>query len=88
MGEFQELNIIVKGDVDGSIEALSDSLEKLSTDSIKVNIIQKAVGQISESDIMLASASDAIVIGFQVRPSLRKLENLLKMNKSMLGCIL
>ena len=56
LGEFQELNIIVKGDVDGSIEALSDSLEKLSTDSIKVNIIQKAVGQISESDIMLASA--------------------------------
>ena len=87
LGEFQELNIIVKGDVDGSIEALSDSLEKLSTDSIKVNIIQKAVGQISESDIMLASASDAIVIGFQVRPSLQ-LENLLKMNKSMLGCIL
>ena len=71
LGEFQELNIIVKGDVDGSIEALSDSLEKLSTDSIKVNIIQKAVGQISESDIMLASASDAIVIGFQVRPSLQ-----------------
>ncbi|MAO71894.1 MAG: translation initiation factor IF-2 [Flavobacteriales bacterium] len=71
LGDFQELNIIVKGDVDGSIEALSDSLEKLSTDSIKVNIIQKAVGQISESDIMLASASDAIVIGFQVRPSLK-----------------
>ena len=71
LGEFQELNIIVKGDVDGSIEALSDSLEKLSTDSIKINIIQKAVGQISESDIMLASASDAIVIGFQVRPSLQ-----------------
>jgi translation initiation factor IF-2 len=56
---------------DGSIEALSDSLEKLSTDAIKVNIIQKSVGQISESDIMLASASDAIVIGFQVRPSLK-----------------
>ena len=71
LGEFQELNIIVKGDVDGSIEALSDSLEKLSTDSIKINIIQKAVGQISESDIMLASASDAIVIGFQVRPSIQ-----------------
>ena len=71
LGEFQELNIIVKGDVDGSIEALSESLEKLSTDAIKVNIIQKAVGQISESDIMLASASDAIVIGFQVRPSLQ-----------------
>ena len=71
LGDFQELNIIVKGDVDGSIEALSDSLEKLSTDAIKINIIQKAVGQISESDIMLASASDAIVIGFQVRPSLQ-----------------
>jgi len=71
LGDFQELNVIVKGDVDGSIEALSDSLEKLSTEAIKVNIIQKAVGQISESDIMLASASDAIVIGFQVRPSLQ-----------------
>ena len=72
MGEFQELNIIVKGDVDGSIEfTLSDSLEKLSTDSIKVNIIQKAVGQISESDIMFYFTSDAIVIGFQVRPSLQ-----------------
>ena len=71
LGDFQELNIIVKGDVDGSIEALSDSLEKLSTEAIKVNIIQKAVGQISESDIMLASASDAIIVGFQVRPSLK-----------------
>jgi len=71
LGDFQELNVIVKGDVDGSIEALSDSLEKLSTDAIKVNIIQKTVGQISESDIMLASASDAIVIGFQVRPSIQ-----------------
>ncbi|MGY8987198.1 MAG: translation initiation factor IF-2 [Flavobacteriales bacterium] len=71
LGDFQELNIIVKGDVDGSIEALSDSLEKLSTEAIKVNIIQKSVGQISESDIMLASASDAIVIGFQVRPSIQ-----------------
>jgi translation initiation factor IF-2 len=71
LGEFQEVNIIVKGDVDGSIEALSDSLEALSNDEIKVNIIQKAVGQISESDVMLAAASDAIIIGFQVRPSLK-----------------
>ena len=70
LGDFQEINVIVKGDVDGSIEALSDSLEKLSTDEIKVNIIQKAVGQISDSDVMLAAASDAIIIGFQVRPSL------------------
>ena len=69
LGDFKELNIIVKGDVDGSIEALSDSLTKLSHESIQVNIIHKAVGQISESDILLASASDAIVIGFQVRPS-------------------
>lgn len=69
IGDFQELNIIVKGDVDGSIEALSDSLLKLSTDSIQVNVIHKAVGQISESDVLLASASDAIIIGFQVRPS-------------------
>jgi translation initiation factor IF-2 len=69
LGDFQELNIILKGDVDGSIEALSDSLQKLSTDSIQVNIIHKAVGQISESDILLATASNAIVIGFQVRPS-------------------
>ena len=71
LGDFKELNVIVKGDVDGSIEALADSLEKLSTDAIKVNILQKSVGQISESDIMLASASDAIVVGFQVRPSLK-----------------
>ena len=69
IGNFKELNIIVKGDVDGSIEALSDSLLKLSTDQIQVNIIGKAVGQISESDVLLASASDAIIIGFQVRPS-------------------
>jgi translation initiation factor IF-2 len=69
LGDFQELNIIVKGDVDGSIEALSDSLLKLSQESIQINIIHKAVGQITESDILLASASDAIVIGFQVRPS-------------------
>ena len=71
LGDFQEINIIVKGDVDGSIEALSDSLQQLSNDEIKVNIIQKAVGQISESDVMLAAASDAIIIGFQVRPSLQ-----------------
>ena len=71
LGDFQEINIIVKGDVDGSIEALSDSLQQLSNDEIKVNIIQKAVGQISESDVMLAAASDAIIIGFQVRPSLK-----------------
>jgi translation initiation factor IF-2 len=69
IGNFQELNVIVKGDVDGSIEALSDSLIKLSTPEIQVNVKHKAVGQISESDIMLASASDAIIIGFQVRPS-------------------
>ncbi len=70
IGNFQELNIIVKGDVDGSVEALSDSLIKLSTQEIQVNIIHKAVGQISESDILLAAASNAIVVGFQVRPSL------------------
>jgi translation initiation factor IF-2 len=70
VGNFQELNLIVKGDVDGSIEALSDSLIKLSTEEIQVNIIHKAVGQISESDISLAVASEAIVVGFQVRPSL------------------
>ena len=69
VGEFKELNLIVKGDVDGSIEALSDSLQKLSTEKVQVNIIHKAVGQVSESDILLASASSAIVIGFQVRPS-------------------
>jgi translation initiation factor IF-2 len=70
IGNFQELNLIVKGDVDGSIEALSDSLIKLSTEEIQVNIKHKAVGQISESDILLAAASEAIVIGFQVRPSM------------------
>ena len=69
LGDFQELNVIIKGDVDGSIEALSDSLQKLSTNQIAVNIIHKSVGQISESDVMLAAASDAIIIGFQVRPS-------------------
>ncbi len=70
IGNFQELNIIIKGDVDGSIEALADSLIKLSTPMIQVNVIHKAVGQISESDILLAAASNAIVIGFQVRPSI------------------
>ena len=70
IGNFQELNIIVKGDVDGSVEALSDSLIKLSTPKIQLNIIHKAVGQISESDILLAAASNAIIVGFQVRPSL------------------
>ncbi len=70
IGNFQELNVIVKGDVDGSIEALSDSLIKLSTEEIQINIKHKAVGEISESDILLAAASNAIVIGFQVRPSL------------------
>ena len=70
IGNFQELNIIVKGDVDGSVEALSDSLIKLSTEKIQLNIIHKAVGQISESDILLAAASNAIIVGFQVRPSL------------------
>ena len=69
IGNFQELNLIVKGDVDGSIEALSDSLIKLSTEEIQVNVIHKAVGAISESDIMLATASNAIIVGFQVRPS-------------------
>ncbi|KKL44400.1 hypothetical protein LCGC14_2366050, partial [marine sediment metagenome] len=70
IGNFQELNIIVKGDVDGSIEALSDSLIKLSTEEIQVNIIHKAVGEIKDADIMLAAASNAIIVGFQVRPSL------------------
>ncbi len=70
IGNFKELNVIIKGDVDGSVEALSDSLLKLSTEEIQVNIIHKAVGQISESDILLAAASNAVIIGFQVRPSL------------------
>ena len=70
IGDFKELNVILKGDVDGSVEALSASLQKLSTDEIHVNIIHKAVGQITESDVLLATASDAIIIGFQVRPSL------------------
>ena len=70
VGNFQELNVIVKGDVDGSVEALSDSLIRLSTEEIQVNVIHKSVGQISESDVVLAAASDAIIIGFQVRPAL------------------
>jgi len=70
VGNFKELNIIIKGDVDGSIEALSDSLIKLSNEEIQVNVIHKAVGQISESDVMLATASEAIIVGFQVRPSI------------------
>jgi len=70
IGDFHELNIIVKADVDGSAEALQDSLVKLSTPEIQVNVIHKAVGQISESDVTLAAASDAIIIGFQVRPSM------------------
>jgi len=70
IGDFKELNIIIKGDVDGSIEALSDSLLKLSTQEVQVNVIHKSVGQITESDVLLASASNAIIIGFQVRPSL------------------
>ena len=69
LGEFHELNIVVKGDTDGSIEALSDSFIKLSTEKVQVNVINKAVGQISENDVMLASASDAVIVGFQVRPS-------------------
>ena len=69
LGDFHELNIIVKGDVDGSVEALSDSLIKLSTEQIQVNVLHKGVGQISESDVTLAAASDAIIVGFQVRPS-------------------
>ncbi|MFZ6051870.1 translation initiation factor IF-2 [Halocola ammonii] len=69
IGEFQELNLIVKGDVDGSVEALTDALQKLSTEKVQVNVIHRAVGAITESDVLLASASDAIILGFQVRPS-------------------
>jgi translation initiation factor IF-2 len=69
LGNFKELNIIIKGDVDGSVEALSDSLQKLSTEEIAVRVVHKAVGQITESDVLLATASDAIIIGFNVRPS-------------------
>ena len=71
LGNFKELNIIIKGDVDGSVEALSDSFQKLSTDEIVVNVVHKAVGQITESDVLLATASDAIIVGFQVRPSMQ-----------------
>ena len=71
LGNFKELNVIIKGDVDGSVEALSDSLQKLSTEEIVVRVIHKAVGQITESDVTLANASDAIIIGFNVRPSLQ-----------------
>jgi translation initiation factor IF-2 len=71
LGNFKELNIIIKGDVDGSVEALSDSLQKLSTEEIAVSVVHKAVGQISESDVLLATASDAIVVGFNVRPSVQ-----------------
>tara|TARA_R110002050_G_scaffold149463_1_gene276053 strand:+ start:96146 stop:98989 length:2844 start_codon:yes stop_codon:yes gene_type:complete len=70
LGDFHEINVIVKGDVDGSVEALSDSLMKLSTEVVQVNVIHKSVGQISESDVLLATASDAIIVGFQVRPSM------------------
>ena len=71
LGNFKELNVIIKGDVDGSVEALSDSLQKLSTEEIVVSVIHKGVGQITESDVVLANASDAIIIGFNVRPSLQ-----------------
>lgn len=69
MGSFKELNLIIKGDVDGSVEALTDSLQKLSIEELQVNIVHKAVGQITESDVLLARASEAIIVGFQVRPS-------------------
>ena len=69
LGDYQELNIVVKGDVDGSVQALSDSFIKLSTESIAINVIHKGVGQISENDVTLAAASKAVIVGFQVRPS-------------------
>ena len=71
LGNFKELNMIIKGDVDGSIEALSDSLQKLSTEEIAVRVVHKAVGAITESDVLLATASDAIIVGFNVRPSVQ-----------------
>jgi len=71
IGDFKELNIIVKGDVDGSVEALSDSLMKLTSQEVQVNVIHKSVGQVTESDVLLASASNAIIVGFQVRPSVQ-----------------
>jgi translation initiation factor IF-2 len=70
IGDFKELNLIVKGDVDGSVEALADSLLKLSSEEVQVNVLHKSVGQVTETDVMLASASNAIIVGFQVRPSL------------------
>ena len=71
LGNFKELNLIIKGDVDGSVEALSDSLQKLSTEEIVVSVVHKGVGQISESDVLLATASDAVFVGFNVRPSMQ-----------------
>jgi len=71
LGNFKQLNLIIKGDVDGSVEALSDSLQKLSTDEIIVTVVHKAVGQISESDVLLATASDAVIVAFNVRPSMQ-----------------
>jgi translation initiation factor IF-2 len=71
LGNFKELGVIIKGDFDGSVEALSDSLQKLSTDEVAINVVHKGVGQITESDVLLATASDAIIIGFQVRPSMQ-----------------
>jgi translation initiation factor IF-2 len=71
LGNFKELSIIIKGDFDGSVEALSDSLQKLSTEEVAVNVVHKGVGQITESDVLLATASDAIILGFQVRPSMQ-----------------
>ena len=71
LGNFKELNLIIKGDVDGSVEALSDSLQKLSTEEIAVNVVHKGVGAITESDVLLAAASDAVIVGFNVRPSLQ-----------------
>jgi translation initiation factor IF-2 len=71
LGNFKELNIIIKGDVDGSVEALSDSLQKLSTAEVAIKVVHKAVGQITESDVLLATASDAIIVGFNVRPSMQ-----------------
>ena len=71
LGNFKQLNLIIRGDVDGSVEALSDSLQKLSTEEIAVSVVHKGVGQITESDVLLATASDAVIIGFNVRPSLQ-----------------
>ena len=87
LGDFKELNVILKGDVDGSVEALTDSFLKLSTDEIQVNIIHKAVGAITESDVLLASASDAIIIGFNVRP-MGNADRLLTKKKLISECTL